>query len=320
MTDKTTQTTMPDAGSAPPTRSRVQHLLATPGVSEAVGGFFSGVVGTFFGHPLDTIKVRLQTQHRYKGVVDCFVRVLREEGVTQGFYKGLVPPLVSLTFLNTISFSIFSQFKRVFADPSASSAYHFLLPYAAGAFTGAASSIFSTPFEMIKVRMQLDNVSARKFKSSFHCTRSLIKEYGLKSLYVGSGVNAIRETIFCTAYFGTYDRLRSFFNNNNFAKPFAVVLSGGCSGVLGWFCSFPLDVIKTNIQGQKLDYLLNNHGNQYQGFREVSRHIWQVKGGLFGFYTGLLPSITRACIVSSLRFSAYETTLSVIRKFNDSVT
>jgi hypothetical protein len=54
---------------------------------------FAGIVGTFFGHPLDLIKagisrtvnklpqVRLQTQTHYTGAFDCFVKVVKNEGV-----------------------------------------------------------------------------------------------------------------------------------------------------------------------------------------------------------------------------------------------
>ena len=35
------------------------------------------------GHPLDLIKVRLQTMTRYNSAFDCFKTTLREEGVRQ---------------------------------------------------------------------------------------------------------------------------------------------------------------------------------------------------------------------------------------------
>lgn len=42
---------------------------------------FHFLVGTTIGHPLDTIKVKLQTQREYKGVIDCFVKIVKHEGV-----------------------------------------------------------------------------------------------------------------------------------------------------------------------------------------------------------------------------------------------
>jgi hypothetical protein len=74
------------------------HMSATRGVVDIGAGTFAGVMGTVFGisinsskrcpltislpgHPLDTIKVRLQTQSHYKSAVDCAVQLFRNEGV-----------------------------------------------------------------------------------------------------------------------------------------------------------------------------------------------------------------------------------------------
>lgn len=46
--------------------------------------FSLGVLGVVVGHPLDTIKVRLQavsSSHLYKGPLDCFLKIFKYEGV-----------------------------------------------------------------------------------------------------------------------------------------------------------------------------------------------------------------------------------------------
>lgn len=65
--------------------SRTQTLSAS-----AVAGFFA----SFFSLPFDFVKTRLQKQGKsadgvvkYKGMVDCFRKVAREEGVLR-FYRG----------------------------------------------------------------------------------------------------------------------------------------------------------------------------------------------------------------------------------------
>ena len=50
-------------------------------------------------NPLDVIKTRLQVLKRaegepvYNGIIDCAVRVFRQEGIT-AFYKGTVPRMI----------------------------------------------------------------------------------------------------------------------------------------------------------------------------------------------------------------------------------
>jgi solute carrier family 25 (mitochondrial carnitine/acylcarnitine transporter), member 20/29 len=52
----------------------------------------AGIAGCLVGHPFDTLKVRLQTQPVdkpvYRGLVDCFVKTLKWEGIG-GLYKGV---------------------------------------------------------------------------------------------------------------------------------------------------------------------------------------------------------------------------------------
>lgn len=73
--------------------------------------------------PIDTIKTRLVTQASmavqdpYKGIVDCAVRVYREEGVST-FYRGLVPRLVSVVPMIGIQFGVYEFMKKVMAERS----------------------------------------------------------------------------------------------------------------------------------------------------------------------------------------------------------
>ncbi|XP_045412001.1 solute carrier family 25 member 45 isoform X6 [Lemur catta] len=48
-------------------------------VEEFVAGWISGALGLVLGHPFDTVKVRLQTQTTYQGIVDCMVKIYRHE-------------------------------------------------------------------------------------------------------------------------------------------------------------------------------------------------------------------------------------------------
>jgi hypothetical protein len=66
--------------------------------------------------PLDTIKTRLVTQtmtkgNAYKGIIDCAIRVTREEGI-KTFYRGLPPRLISVVPMIGIQFGVYEFMKR----------------------------------------------------------------------------------------------------------------------------------------------------------------------------------------------------------------
>lgn len=54
-------------------------------VASGIGGF----TAAFFSMPFDTVKSRLQSTNvkKYRGMVDCFTKIAREEGLTR-FYRG----------------------------------------------------------------------------------------------------------------------------------------------------------------------------------------------------------------------------------------
>jgi solute carrier family 25 carnitine/acylcarnitine transporter 20/29 len=295
----------------------------------AIAGFAAGLAGTILGHPLDTVKTRLQSRTEYKGMYDCFSKIVRTEGVAS-LYKGLASPLVSLTLLNMLSFqtynwclSMFDKFdmaRGVTLLPDRHPGYHYVV---SGAVAGFACSFLSTPFEMVKVQSQLDNLNQRRFKGSLQCALYLTKNYGVFSLFTGNAVNTIREIIFGSVYFGVYEHskklIRKLLHALNFGPNrsfmIEVITSGALSGMSGWFASFPLDVIKTNIQG--------NFGivNPITKTLEPKQKIWSTTKtilktkGFFGLYSGIKPSIIRAMFVSSCRFSVYELTMSLLNKW-----
>jgi solute carrier family 25 carnitine/acylcarnitine transporter 20/29 len=77
---------------------RIRHFLA---------GTASGVCLVLAGHPLDTIKVRLQSTQadRFAGPWQCLKETIRNEGFG-GLYKGASPPLVMTGFINSIMFGL----------------------------------------------------------------------------------------------------------------------------------------------------------------------------------------------------------------------
>ena len=188
--------------------------------------------------------------------------------------------------------------------------------------------------------------------------------------------------LFCSTYFGVYEHgkrllsLRGDHSSNttsvainiapsssnsinsgprqwSLPASVAVPLAGGTSGCLAWFLSYPLDCVKSNLQGGHLvapkvsdmpRHSINNSsissmtslhksssgaqvGNivgvtsSQSTWRappkpsawSVARHLVAMRG-VRGLYSGLAPSLARAFVVSGSRFSAYEFALWVLNQ------
>ena len=276
-------------------------------IKEAIAGTFAGVVGTVLGFPLDTIKTRMQVVHS-PSFVTTAKDILNDGGIAS-FYRGVASPLVALTILNTLNFSSYAFFKKEIGIMREIEAGEFEVRIGlAAACVGPLSSMISTPFELIKTQMQLNkknSVCSAVYKNSFECSISVLGQHGIRGLYVGHGVNTLREIVFLSIYFTVYEHIKSITGavmHQSIAIPFA----GGISGAAGWFISFPLDLIKANIQGRIIDLTSNQSGAFSTGLQIV-----RLKG-ITSLYSGIVPSVARAFIVSSSRFTAYETAMSVL--------
>ena len=68
-------------------------------------GVFYGVTSTLTGHPLDTVKTKMQAQKSHMalssakgpGVVDTIKKIYVSEGPF-GFYRGRIPPMIGGAF------------------------------------------------------------------------------------------------------------------------------------------------------------------------------------------------------------------------------
>jgi len=73
------------------------------------------------GYPLDTVKVKIQTQDikngntMYKGTFDCLFKLVRKDGV-KGLYKGMSSPLVGVAGINAITFGAYGNVLRMLPD------------------------------------------------------------------------------------------------------------------------------------------------------------------------------------------------------------
>lgn len=79
---------------------------------DLVCGSFAGVFLCLSGHPLDSIKVRMQNSKTKMTLSGAIKSTLRNEGMV-GFYKGMGPPLLTIPFINSIIFSSYEFCKRM---------------------------------------------------------------------------------------------------------------------------------------------------------------------------------------------------------------
>lgn len=163
--------------------------------------------------------------------------ILRTEGISN-VYKGVGPPLLSLSIVNTLSFTSYSYFRQNHFRGQDGWDYNNAL---SGMMGAPIFGIVTTPENFLKTQMQLDNVRSERemkkaqsnqvqsnngqqkqiqqqkpngrFTSSFHCAKSLVSSHGVPVLYTGHVINTIREAAFVGTYFFCYEGYKGEFRN-----------------------------------------------------------------------------------------------------------
>ena len=80
---------------------------------DLICGTVSGVVSILICHPLDTIRVRLQTTSalKFTGVSDVINQTIEKEGI-KGFYKGMSTPLAAQGIQKATMFFVYGATQR----------------------------------------------------------------------------------------------------------------------------------------------------------------------------------------------------------------
>uniref|UniRef100_A0A8C5HMQ3 Mitochondrial carnitine/acylcarnitine carrier protein-like n=1 Tax=Gouania willdenowi TaxID=441366 RepID=A0A8C5HMQ3_GOUWI len=223
--------------------------------------FLAGGVGgaclLLAGHPLDTIKVRLQTQpisaHNvlYTGTYDCFRKTVSKEGLL-GLYRGLGAPLAGVAPMMAISFFGFGLGKQL-QQEDASKPLTRTQIFLSGCLAGVFTTVIVAPGERIKCLLQVQSTrGGSMYSGPVDCAVQLYKNQGLRSVYKGTVLTLIRDVPSSGLYFLTYESLKVLLTPegqsvSQLSTP-KILLAGGMAGILNWTIALPPDVLKSNFQ------------------------------------------------------------------------
>ncbi|KAJ7940527.1 mitochondrial carrier domain-containing protein [Mycena leptocephala] len=288
-------------------------------------------ISTFAGYPLDSLKSRLQTIKTPITVPTLAAIVYREEGIV-GFYRGLWIPLVTISFVRAASFTIYTETKDNFRAHNYLNRNRVLdaalVGGVGGAVSGSLISFGSAPFELVKVRRQLEYTIAAskgvhlvKPPGTVAAVKEIFKTNGITGLYTGFRLHFMRDTLGTALYFFEYDGMRHLLGRDRNGEqgatpswlpiPASLVpfVCGSLSGVTSWALIYPLDVVKTKVQQRALA------GERYRGVFETLHRLVRgpdptapkpILAGCARIYRGLGVSALRSITTHGLLWTFYD--------------
>merc|ERR1712212_551392 len=252
--------------------------------------------------PIERVKLLLQVQatskqiavdQQYKGMVDCFARIPKEQGFA-AFWRGNLANVIRYFPTQALNFAFKDKYKVIFlggVDKNTQFWRFFAGNLASGGAAGATSLCFVYPLDFARTRLAADVGSGgnRQFTGLGNCLTTIAKRDGIKGLYQGFTVSIQGIIVYRAPYFGTYDTVKGMLPDPKAAGFF---VSWGIAQVVttgAGIVSYPFDTVRRRMMMQsgraKEDIL-------YKGTADCWKKIYQNEGGK-AFFKGAFSNVLR---------------------------
>jgi len=212
--------------------------------------------------PIERVKLLLQVQHtskqiteaqRYKGMVDCFTRIPKEQGFLS-FWRGNLANVIRYFPTQALNFAFKDKYKQIFLGGVKKDQFwrYFAGNLASGGAAGATSLCFVYPLDYARTRLAADVGSggSRQYTGLVNCLTSTFKSDGIVGLYRGFGVSVQGIIIYRASYFGFFDTAKGMLPD---PKNTPLVITWAIAQTVTTFAgiiSYPLDTVRRRMMMQ----------------------------------------------------------------------
>jgi solute carrier family 25 (adenine nucleotide translocator) protein 4/5/6/31 len=222
--------------------------------------------------PIERVKLLLQVQHaqksievKYKGIIDCFTRVAKEQGFWS-LWRGNLANVIRYFPTQALNFAFKDTYKKLFIggiDKKKEFWKFFFGNLASGGAAGATSLCVVYPLDFARTRLAADvgKGTGREFSGLGNCLVKIFKSDGILGVYRGFFVSVQGIIIYRASYFGFFDTIKSMVSTDpkkvNFFVAWGIAqVVTVCSGI----ASYPWDTVRRRMmmQSGKKEILYKN--------------------------------------------------------------
>lgn len=252
--------------------------------------------------PIERVKLLLQVQDaskqiaadkKYKGIIDCFSRVAKEQGFWS-LWRGNLANVIRYFPTQALNFAFKDQYRQMFlggVDKNKQFWRFFAGNLASGGMAGATSLCFVYPLDFARTRLAADvgkGAAEREFSGLGNCLTKIYRSDGLYGLYRGFSVSVQGIIIYRASYFGFFDTIKSFVSTGDKMPNFFVTWAiAQAVTVVSGITSYPFDTVRRRMmmQSGRKDLL-------YKNTLDCWKKIAQ-KEGTRAFFKGALSNVFR---------------------------
>lgn len=303
--------------------NKVQQLYDTFTSNTAktlLAGGTAGCCAKCFVAPLDRVKILMQAQnahYRDLGVSGTFREVLVKEGV-YGLFKGNGVQMIRIFPYAAIQFTAFEKFKK-WIKP-AFPEYPHIDKLVAGSLAGLVAVLITYPLDVVRTRIAFHvKVATLEFRMREMVHQMRQTEGGMRPFYRGIVPSMLGMAPYSGISFYTFETLKNWCLDNYpelLGKPCpnntgglvlivpAKLFCGGMAGALAQTISYPLDVVRRQLQ------VGNMHTDikKFEGRRwyQVMVSVYNDHGVMNGLFRGMSVNYLRIMPMVGVSFTVYE--------------
>lgn len=221
--------------------------------------------------PIERVKLLIQNQDEmikagrlaepYRGVMDCAMRTLRQEGILP-FWRGNLANCLRYFPTQALNFAFKDTIKSTFKSrPGESYSVKFTKNIVSGGVAGALSLCFVYSLDYARTRLANDAKCAksgadRQFSGIMDVYKKTIKSDGFIGLYRGFVISCVGIVVYRGFYFGLYDSLKPVILGDHASVVASFILGYGVTVTAG-LLSYPVDTIRRRMMmtsGEEVKY------------------------------------------------------------------
>jgi len=231
--------------------------------TDFLAGGISAAVSKTAVAPIERVKLLLQVQavnkqiaadKQYKGIIDCFVRIPKEQGFS-AFWRGNLANVIRYFPTQALNFAFKDKYKQVFlggVDKKTQFWRYFGGNLASGGAAGATSLCFVYPLDFARTRLAADvgKTGNREFNGLADCLKKIFKADGPLGLYRGFVVSVQGIIIYRAAYFGFFDTAKGMLPDPKKTPIFISWMIAQAVTTVSGIISYPFDTIRRRMMMQ----------------------------------------------------------------------
>jgi len=271
-------------------------------------GGLSGAVAKTLTAPIERIKLVIQTQDanpkirsgevaRYKGMMDCGSRIVKEQGFGR-FWDGNATNCIRYFPTQAFNLAFKDTFKNMFPkyNPKTEFMSFFGANLVSGGLAAACSMTIVYPLDYARTRLASDVGSGKKtFSGLGDCIVKTMKgPQGFFGLYAGFGVSVVGIVGYRGLQLGTFDTitgLNPYKKDKGLMGAVTTFAAAQTAITIGAGATYPFDTVRRRLQMQS-EKPVEEH--LYKGTMDCFSKIAAEEGLAKGLYKGFLANVVRS--------------------------